>query len=192
MSSHHKVLLGVSGSVAAVKVPEIVERLKSFEIDIKVIATDSSLHFFDHSSLPVQVYTDKDEWIWKQGDPVLHIELRKWAELMVIAPLSANTMGKIANGLCDNLLTCVLRAWDSNRPLLYCPAMNTLMWENPITSRHLTVLQDLKYIQVPPVVKTLACGDTGIGAMASVDEIVSQVLRHLPPPTHTDHTHQSK
>lgn len=62
------------------------------------------------------------------GDPVLHIELRRWADVLVLAPLSANTMAKVAHGLCDNLLTSVVRAWDYAKPMIVAPAMNTYMW----------------------------------------------------------------
>ena len=71
------------------------------------------------------------------GDPVAHIELRRWADALVIAPLSANTLAKAAAGMADGLLTCVLRAWDWNKPALLAPAMNTAMWESPLTEAHL-------------------------------------------------------
>ncbi len=112
---------------------------------------------------------------------------------MLIAPLSANTLAKLANGLSDNLLvcmrtsehlsmsyliqsflsfsssilllllqTCIVRAWDFNNPLIVAPAMNTLMWDHPLTSRHLNELQQLGVHIIPPIAKTLACGDTGM------------------------------
>ena len=87
-------------------------------------------------------FSDIDEWQgWQKcQDPVLHIELRKLATLFVIAPLSANTMGKLANGLCDNLLTCVFRCWDfrskdKQGTVIVAPAMNTFMFENPLTDK---------------------------------------------------------
>ncbi|KAL8537684.1 hypothetical protein ACS0TY_012718 [Phlomoides rotata] len=110
------------------------------------------------------------------GDNVFHIELRKWADIMVIAPLSANTLAKIAGGLCDNLLTCIVRAWDYSKPLFIAPAMNTLMWDNPFTERHLVVLDDLGMSLIPPVKKRLACGDYGNGAMAEPSLIYSTEL----------------
>ncbi len=142
------------------------------------------------------MYSDKDEWdTWKQlRDPVLHIEvlfinhaiilkqikqLRKWADLLIIAPLTANTLAKIANGLCDNLLTCIVRAWDYNKPLLVAPAMNTYMWDNPFTLKHLKELESLSVIVIPPVAKVLACGDNGLGALADVDTLVYSVLLSL-------------
>ena len=123
---------------------------------------------------------DEEEWRdWKQvGDPILHIELRRWADCLVIAPLSANTLAKLAQGFCDNLLTCVVRplslqnyqlchltycgissassclqvrAWDFDRPLIVAPAMNTFMWESPFTAAHLAVLRKLGASTVDPV-----------------------------------------
>src|SRR5205823_969202 len=86
---------------------------------------------------------DEDEWPgqkYQRGDTVLHIELRRWADLFLVAPLDANTLAKLANGLSDNCLTCVWRAWDPARPVMLAPAMNTLMWEHPLTARHLRQL----------------------------------------------------
>ncbi|KAG0734411.1 hypothetical protein G6F57_015296 [Rhizopus arrhizus] len=104
-------------------------------------------------------------------------QLRNWADIMVIAPLDANTLGKIANGLCDNLLTCVLRAWNVTKPVVACPAMNTSMWTHPFTIRHLDVLTTiLKFQIIQPISKKLACGDIGMGAMAEPQFIVDYTL----------------
>lgn len=77
--------------------------------------------------------------------------------------------------MCDNLLTCTVRAWDSRKPLLFCPAMNTRMWEHPITTTQLATLRQWGYKEVPPISKTLMCGDTGVGAMAEVGDIVEKI-----------------
>lgn len=124
------------------------------------------------------MYQDSDEWqSWtKIGDPVLHIDLRNWAAVFIIAPLDANTLGKLAHGVCDNLLTCVARAWDNQKPLIFCPAMNTFMWKHPSTEININILKQWGYLEVPPVVKRLACGDEGVGAMAAVDDIVNCVV----------------
>jgi phosphopantothenoylcysteine decarboxylase len=130
---------------------------------------------------------------------VLHIELRRWADLLLIAPLDANTLAKLACGLADNCLTCVWRAWDPARPTILAPAMNTLMWEHPLTWRHLRQLATdhsnlplppdaadeslMVWINahcprlsvVPPINKELACGDVGVGGMAELPEIVAAV-----------------
>lgn len=125
----------------------------------------------------LQFVVDHDEWTsWQErGDPVVHIELRKWAQIMLIAPLDANTLAKLACGLCDNLITCIVRAWDPTRPVLFCPAMNTFMYQHPFTAKHIAVLKELGMIEVPVVCKQLVCGDTGPGAMAEVATIVEAV-----------------
>ncbi|XP_052724242.1 probable phosphopantothenoylcysteine decarboxylase isoform X1 [Vigna angularis] len=173
-----RILLAASGSVAAVKFANLCHCFSEWA-DVRAVATNASLHFIDRASMPkdVTLYTDDNEWSsWmKLGDNVLHIELRKWADIMVIAPLSANTLGKIAGGLCDNLLTCIVRAWDYSKPFFVAPAMNTLMWNNPFTERHLIAIDELGISLIPPVTKRLACGDYGNGAMAEPSTIYSTV-----------------
>jgi len=178
------ILLGACGSVAAIKIPKLVEELLQCEgmqaSHITVVATERAMHFFNTAALPlgVRLYSDEHEWqAWnKIGDPVLHVQLRAWADVLLVAPLDANTLAKLAGGLCDNLLTCIVRAWDTAKPLLVAPAMNTHMWEHPHTVRHLAVLASLRYIVVPPIVKTLACGDTGAGAMAEVPTLIAALM----------------
>ncbi|KAK3086661.1 hypothetical protein FSP39_021557 [Pinctada imbricata] len=178
-----KILIGCTGSVASVKVPILVQEFLNIDdqLEIKVVSTENALHFFDQSHLQVPVLLDRDEWQgWKQmSDPVLHIELRRWADLMLIAPLDANTLAKIANGICDNLLTCIVRAWDMQRPLLFAPAMNTFMWDHPITAQQINVLKTFGYKEIPCIKKKLACGDTGYGAMAEVSSIVAMTMEVL-------------
>src|SRR5262249_38669456 len=136
---------------------------------------------------------------YTRGDPVLHIELRRWADLFVLAPCDANTLAKLALGITDNCLTCVYRAWDMSRPIVLAPAMNTLMCEHPVTGRHIRqialdhgaveippatdLLDQIAWINdlpillrvAPPITKQLACDDFGIGAMASREAILSMV-----------------
>ena len=178
-SPRPNVLVACSGSVATIKIPEITSLL-SRTCNVRLVTTASAQHFFSVQEIAkdVHVYTDDDEWVaWKNiGDPVVHIELRKWADVMLVAPASANTLAKIANGLSDNLLTCVVRAWEFSKPLIICPAMNTFMWDNPFTARHLDTIKSLSPTVevIDPVVKTLACGDTGQGALAAVPDIVAR------------------
>ncbi|MFQ3593382.1 MAG: flavoprotein, partial [Gemmataceae bacterium] len=114
-----RVLLGVTGSVAAIKTPALVDALRAFGHDVRVVATQASLYFFDPAELvgrSVPLFRDQDEWPgerYQRDAPVLHIELRRWADLLLLAPLDANTLAKLAAGLSDNCLTCVVRAWDS-------------------------------------------------------------------------------
>jgi phosphopantothenoylcysteine decarboxylase len=196
------VLLGVTGSVAAVKTPELRAALAAAGHAVRLVATDAATYFFDPAPVRDVLTLDADEWPgerYARGDEVRHIELRKWAGVFVIAPLDANTLAKLAVGLCDNCLTCVWRAWDGAKPVVLAPAMNTLMWEHPFTRRHLRSLAadfggahipghfDAEQLiaqmndrcrglrVVPPVSKTLACGDVGVGAMAAVPDVVAAV-----------------
>lgn len=204
------ILLGATGSVAAVRAPALCDAILASGHAVKVVATDAAAYFFDSSTLKAPVVRDADEWpgrdggkLYQRGDEVLHIELRKWADLFLIAPLDANTLAKFAVGLCDNCLTCVWRAWDLAKPVVLAPAMNTLMWQHSFTKRHLKAiaadtgaahipghLDDQQLIAqindrsktlrvVSPIVKTLACGDEGIGAMAEVPTIVAAVNEML-------------
>jgi phosphopantothenoylcysteine decarboxylase len=191
-----RILWACTGSVATVKVPEAVLALLALGHEVRVVTTryghrmlmEGAAETYDAGRFrafrgaKVEVLTDEDEWPkgYKVGrDPVLHIELRKWADVLVVAPLSANTLAKLAHGLCDNLLTCVARAWDAQKPVVLAPAMNTLMYENAQTARHLGMLP--RYCEVvAPVVKTLACNDTGVGAMAAVSDLVEVVCRSAP------------
>ena len=178
-----KVVLGLTGSVASIKAAELVTALCEFA-EVRVVTTKAASVFVDVTALPIaleHVYGDEDEWrSWKKiGDPVLHIELRRWADAFVVAPLSANTLAKMANGLCDNLLTCVVRAWDFSKPLVVAPAMNTAMWVSPFTAKHLDKLSELGVHVIQPVSKTLACGDVGVGAMAPVRDVKEAVAAAL-------------
>lgn len=202
------VLVGATGSVASVRVPPLVEALVADGHAVKVVATDAAAYFFDAKQVIAPVIRDVDEWPgerYTRGDTILHIELRKWADLFLIAPLDANTLAKLAIGLCDNCLTCVWRAWDTTRPVVLAPAMNTLMWQHPFTGRHLkSVAADNGAGHIPghldsttliaqindrsktlrivaPVEKELACGDVGLGGLADVNEIVAVVREVLKP-----------
>ncbi|KAG2769750.1 hypothetical protein JG687_00002115 [Phytophthora cactorum] len=196
-----RVLLCASGSVATVKVPEIAVRL-SETAEVCVVLTKSAEFFlqrakdynsvawevfFSATQLPdggqgrIAVVRDEDEWeAWNVvGDSVRHIELKDWADVMLLAPMSANTLAKLANGLADNLLTCVARAWIMTKPFIFAPAMNTDMWNHAITAKQLRVLDEFGYKMIPPVEKKLACGVVGNGGLATVDSIVAFTLDQL-------------
>ncbi|KAI0196859.1 flavoprotein [Astrocystis sublimbata] len=180
-------LLACSGSVATIKLPNIIQALSKYNtsrLSIRVILTPSASRFLAGQSgeqptvsgishLPNvdAVYTDADEWEvpWVRGAGILHIELRRWADVLVIAPLSANTLAKIAGGFSDSLLTSVVRAWDPRRELdaetgvsdnrkkslkrhiIVAPAMNTAMWRHPITAKQLRVLEEEWGVQKTPI-----------------------------------------
>ena len=93
--------------------------------------------------------------------------------------MDANTLAKVANGMCDNLLTSICRAWDFQKPIIFAPAMNTLMWEHPITDTQIKTLTTWGYTEIPPIEKILMCKDKGKGAMAEPDTIVRIVCDAL-------------
>jgi len=188
------VLLGVTGSVAAIHTSQLFDELRQAGHVVKLVATRSSLYFFDPSAIaPIEsgrrnkdvVILEEDEWPgdhYERGDPVLHIELRRWADVLLIAPCDANTLAKLALGITDNCLTCIYRAWDRARPVILAPAMNTLMWEHPVTARHLAqIAADLRdgLHVVEPIKKKLACEEVGIGAMADRPFLVEAIARSL-------------
>ena len=210
-----QIILGVTGSVAAIRTPLLHASLREAGHTVRVVATESACHFFDPTELatdPVDplpggpVFRDRDEWPearWQRGDSVPHIEFRRWADLLLIAPLDANTLAKIALGLSDNFLTSLVRAWDFARPVVLAPAMNTQMWNSPVTRRHLgQILTDWGTTQpaepwsldaaeavfarhcpairlVAPTAKRLACGDIGVGGMAEVPIIMEAAEERL-------------
>ncbi len=166
-------LLAASGSVATIKIPMILKALsKHPALSIRVILTPSACTFLSGQSaeqpslssissiLNVDgIYLDSSEWAkpWERNDPILHIELRRWCDILVIAPLSANMLAKIVGGIADGLLASVVRAWDTTglidgvnvgmggvrkKTILVAPSMNTAMWEQPITRRLIRVLEE--------------------------------------------------
>lgn len=186
------VILGVTGSVAGILTPKMAGALIDAGHEVRIVATTPGLYFLpegtkDDLEVPtsegtakVQVFRDKDEWPesgYHKKDPVQHIDFREWGDILLIAPLTANTLAKIANGICDNFLCCIARAWVKTKPMVLAPAMNTEMWEDPIISEHLKSLPNRfkKHGIVYPVKGNLACGGVGIGPMAPIKDIVSMV-----------------
>ncbi|MCJ1229035.1 hypothetical protein MMC12_005699 [Toensbergia leucococca] len=190
-------LLAASGSVATIKLPLIISSFeKHWRLSIRVIITKAATNFLAGQS-PEQptisslallpnvdaVYIDDDEWIdpWTRQSKILHIELRRWAHLLAIVPMSANLLAKATGGLCDDLLTNVIRAWDVKRTIIAAPAMNEMMWNNPITAKQVAILaEEWDWFEVlSPQVKELVCGDIGQGAMCDWHDIVAVIEERL-------------
>ncbi len=190
-------LLAASGSVATIKLPMIISSFENHpNLSIRVILTKAATRFLAGQS-PEQptisslallpnvdgVYLDEDEWIepWTRHSKILHIELRRWAHLLAIVPMSANLLAKVTGGLCDDLLTTVIRAWDVKRTIIAAPAMNVMMWHNPVTAKQVAILaEEWDWIEMlPPQVKELACGDVGQGAMCDWHEVVAVIEKRL-------------
>ena len=173
-----KILHAITGSVAAEQAGNVERELllKIPNANITSIATGRAGYFLEKGTLMGMSLTDEDEWTWKKrGDSILHIDLCKDNDVLVIAPLSANTLAKISHGLCDNLVTCVVRAWNYDKPLILAPAMNTKMWENPLTRPQLDIMTSMGASIISPIEKLLMCGDRGMGAMANAKDIADFV-----------------
>lgn len=175
-----KILIGVGGGIAAYKVCELISTLFKAGAEVRVILTDSAQEFITPLTLATlarhPAYTDKDFWQPIHNRP-LHIELGEWAEVLVIAPLTANTLAKLAHGMADNLLTNTVLA--SNCPILLAPAMNTEMWQQLSVQRNWQqLLIDGRYYGMGTGYGLLACDRIGAGRMAEPGEIFTN-LRSL-------------
>ena len=186
-----EILLGVTGSIAAYKAAELANVLVKSGHNVNVIMTKAATKFIAPLTFATlthnRVYTDMFDDVYCD-DPrdVRHISLAKRAAVAVIAPASANIIGKLAGGIADDMLSTVIMATTAS--VLICPAMNTAMYENAVVQRNIATLTEYgqklppRYVFVEPREARLACGDLGRGAMAEVDVIagaVAGVLRGL-------------
>lgn len=175
------VVLGVSASIAAYKAAQIVSELKKKNIDVHVIMTKNSTEFITPLTMQVLSGNPVHMDIMKEAaaDQVNHIALAQNCDLLLIAPATANVIGKLANGIADDMLTTVCMAAPVTIPRVVAPAMNTKMYEQPVTRDNMARLSRYGYEEIKPISELLACGDFGIGALAPVDEIVSYVVDKL-------------
>ncbi len=180
-----KILIGVTGSVAAYKALDLCRALIKKNHQVRVITTRGAEQFVKLETFKYlgaeEVYSSVDDFNLKNLDSnqtVLHIELAKWADQLVIAPLSANTLGRLALGLCDDLLVSTYLAW-RGKPVLMFPAMNTFMWQHPRTQEHIKSLSKISYNEFyNPTSGTLACGDFGDGKLLEVEAMVQMIETH--------------
>ncbi len=170
------ILLGVTGSIAAYKAAELAHLLYKEGHEVEVIMTESATKFITpltfRSLTKNNVYTE----MFRDDFPkeIKHISLAQKADVVLIAPASANIIGKIAAGIGDDMLSTTLLAV-RNKPVLIAPAMNTNMWDNPIVQDNIEKLKRYGYLFIDPKESLLACGDLGKGAMADVKDIVKAV-----------------
>jgi phosphopantothenoylcysteine decarboxylase/phosphopantothenoylcysteine decarboxylase/phosphopantothenate--cysteine ligase len=175
-----EVILGVTGSIAAYKAAEIANILVKDKINVNVIMTNAATKFIAPLTFQTltknKVYVDMFEEI-AYGD-VRHISLAQKADCLVIAPATANIIGKIASGIADDMLSTVVMAV-KNKPVIICPAMNTAMYENIIIKNNINKLQDYGYHFVEPKEARLACGDLGKGALADIEVIIAAIKKAI-------------
>lgn len=174
-----RLLIGICGGIAAYKICEVISTLfKTEQVEIKVILTDSAQKFITPLTITTlsryPVYTDENFWQPINYRP-LHIELGEWADVFLIAPLTANTLAKLALGFADNLLTNTVLA--SNCPILLAPAMNTDMWlQLSVQNNWQLLTQNPRYHTIGPGSGLLACDRVGSGRMSEPAEIISYIL----------------
>ncbi|GMQ60403.1 bifunctional phosphopantothenoylcysteine decarboxylase/phosphopantothenate--cysteine ligase CoaBC [Vallitalea sediminicola] len=173
------IVIGVSGGIAVYKVCDLVSKLKKLNADVHVIMTKSATEFvapLTFGSLSLQpVVVDMFEKIVKWD--IEHIALAKAADLFLVAPATANIIGKIANGIADDMLSTTIMA--TKAPIIIAPAMNTNMYENPIVQDNIKKLKSFGYKFIKPDSGRLACGDLGIGKLANVDTIIESITMNL-------------
>jgi phosphopantothenoylcysteine decarboxylase/phosphopantothenate--cysteine ligase len=167
-----KILLGISGGIAAYKTPELVRRLKDQGADIRVVMTEGAQAFITPLSLQaVSANAVSSSLLDTQAELAMgHIELAKWADFILIAPATADLIAKIAAGLANDLLTTLCLA--TAAPVAIAPAMNQQMWHNPATQKNINTLRSWHYSLFGPGAGEQACGDVGLGRMLDVPELV--------------------
>ena len=174
------ILLGVTGSIAVYKAADLANLMTKEGYHVEVIMTKSAEEFVTPMTFRTltknRVYNNMFQEY--EPDKVEHISIAKKTDICVIAPATANIIGKIAGGIADDMLTTVVMAL-RDVPIVICPAMNTNMYENPIVQRNINTLKELGYIFVDPKASYLACGDLGKGALADVPVIYENIRRVL-------------
>ena len=173
------IVLGVTGSIAAYKIANLASMLVKLNADVHVIMTQNATHFI--TPMTFETLTNNkcivDTFDRNFNFDVKHVSLAKKGDLFLVAPCTANVIGKVAGGICDDMLTTTIMA--TKAPVLFSPAMNTGMWENPILQDNLQKLKHYGYHIIEPVEGRLACGDIGSGKMPSEEVLLEHILLHL-------------
>lgn len=176
-----KIVIGVTGSIAAYKIAGLCSMLKKKKADVTVIMTQNATNFIN--PITFETLTGNkcliDTFDRNFQYDVEHVELAKAAEVFLVAPASANVIAKAAHGIADDMLTTTLLA--STCPKLFAPAMNTRMYQNPITQDNLQILKKYGMKVITPASGYLACGDTGEGKMPEVEELYDNIIDALTP-----------
>ncbi len=170
------ILLGVTGGIAAYKSVELASRLLQAGSQVQTVMTRSACQLVGAKSFQAvtgaPVYTDL--WSAVENHAMPHIRLADWADVIIVAPATANIIGKMASGICDDLLSTLLCAcWQ--KPLCLAPAMNSRMWHNPRVQHNIRILTEMGVKQVGPNEGRLACGEEGPGRMAEPEQIMEAV-----------------
>lgn len=175
-----KIIVGITGGIAAYKVPQLVRLLVKAGHEVQCVTTAHALEFVTRLTLETvsgrPLYSDL--FAATNSHSTEHISLKDWGDAMVVAPATANIIGKLASGIGDDALSTLLLSF-SNKPLMMAPAMNTQMWECPAVQRNIAYLLSTGVEMIEPGTGELACGTTGKGRMAEPEEIVQALTRRL-------------
>ena len=166
-----QVLLGITGGIAAYKSPEIVRALRRRGHVVRCVLTESATRLVARDALAAVSGQQVYDTAWPGDGAMPHIDLARLAEVLLIAPLTADTAARLALGLADELLTTLFLALEPSKPVWLAPAMNTVMWEKPVVQGHLRTLVAGGARVIAPVSGNLACGEEGVGAMADPEKI---------------------
>src|SRR5213593_2016661 len=170
-----RVLLGVTGGIAAYKAASVVRLLVQAGAEVQVVMTASALRFVGADTFAALSRRPVHSDVFEQSDAVLHVRLAHEADIAIVAPATAHVLAKLATGLADDLLTSTLL--EATCPLVLVPAMHTGMWQHPATMSNVATLAERGALFVGPVVGSLAAGDEGLGRMAEPQEIFDTVVR---------------
>src|SRR5574344_2043805 len=173
MLKNKKILLGLTGTIADYKICELIRNFKKAQAEVKIVVTKNTLNFI--GKLTLETLSNNEVYCEQFSDKAYkpeHISLCEWADIFVIAPISANTISKIANGICDNLLTSITCA--CKKPIILAPCMNTGMWENKFIQENLNKLKQNGFSIIEPEEGFLACGTTGKGRLADINKIFNK------------------
>lgn len=174
-----RILLGVSGGIAAYKSPMLVRRLREAGADVQVVVTRSAARFVTTTTLQAVSGRPVRNDLWDEGAEAAmgHIELARWAEILVVAPATADVLSRFAGGRADDLLTTLRLA--TRAPVLLAPAMNVAMWEHPATQRNIARLREDGCSIADPDSGPMACGEFGPGRMLEPEALLERVARLL-------------
>lgn len=181
MNNPKRVLIGITGGIAAYKMTDLVSRLTKQGVEIEVMMTEAATKLVSSLALSMlsghPVYTEMFREQWSEKTEVEHIAVADRADLMVIVPATADIMAKAANGIADDFVSSVILAADS--PVIYFPAMNTRMWEHPATQSNVAKLRSYGFEVIEPDSGFLACGTEGVGRLGSLDMIEKVITDRL-------------
>lgn len=176
MLKDRNILLGVTGGVAAYKAVDLASKLTAAGARVRTVMTDSAREFVTPKSFEAVTQSMVLTTLWSAPDEhqSVHIALADWAQIVVVAPATANILGKVVHGICDDLLSTTLCAcWE--KPTLLAPAMNSHMWTNPAVQGNVEALKNRGVVTIGPASGRLACGTEGVGRMAEPSEILEAI-----------------